>query len=137
MSSFHRIAYLLLVTCAFLPVALAAQESNEHSPPTARKRSDPRPALNEQQRRGEALFVQNCPLCHILSNQKKALGILGPMLQGVYGEDADGDSLRQLIQQGVPGKMPGFRYDLYPKQIDDIIAYLKTGAYVKIPGASN
>jgi len=35
---------------------------------------------------------------------------------------------RQLIEQEVPGKMPGFRYDLEPKQIDDIIAYLRTGA---------
>jgi hypothetical protein len=35
---------------------------------------------------------------------------------------------RQLIEQGVPGKVPGFRYDLEPKQIDDIIAYLRTGA---------
>src|SRR6202047_5266991 len=92
-----RIACLLLLTCvAMSPIALAAQEPDQHtpeqSPSTARKSSAPRPVLNEQQRRGEALFVQNCPLCHVLSNQKKALGILGPMLQGVYGEDGDGDS---------------------------------------------
>jgi hypothetical protein len=55
----------------------------------------------------------------------------------MFGADADEDFLRQFIQQGVPAKMPGFRYDLEPKQIDDIIAYLKTGAYLKTPGVSN
>jgi cytochrome c2 len=95
-----------------------------------------RPALNEQQRRGEATFVQNCTLCHIPTNQKKRLGIQVPILEGVYGEGADEDALRQFIQQGVPGKMPGFRYGLEPKQIDDVIAYLKTGAHLKAGGSN-
>jgi len=142
MSFSHRIAYLLLFAfVAMFPKALAAQESDQHAPEqsssAARKPTPPRPVLNEQQRRGEALFVQNCPLCHVPSHQKKTLGIQGPVLRGMYGEDADDDALRQFIEQGVPGKMPGFRYDLEPKQIDDVIAYLKTGAYLKTPGVSN
>lgn len=83
------------------------------------------------------MFVQNCPLCHVPSNQKKRLGIQGPVLQGMFGEDANEDALRQYIQQGVPDKMPGFRYALEPKQIDDLIAYLKTGAYLRAPGGGN
>jgi cytochrome c2 len=142
MSFSHRIAYFLLFAfVAMFPRALAAQESDQHAPEqsssAARKPTTPRPVLNEQQRRGEALFVQNCPLCHVPSHQKQTLGIQGPILKGMFGADADEDFLRQFIQQGVPGKMPGFRYDLEPKQIDDIIAYLKTGAYLKTPGVSN
>lgn len=81
--------------------------------------------------------MQNCPLCHIPSKQKKELGIQGPVLRGMYGDDADQDSLRQIIEQGLPGKMPGFRYDLDSKQIDDVIAFLKAGAYAKTPGVAN
>jgi len=93
--------------------------------------------LNEQQKRGEALFVQNCPLCHVPSNQKKRLGIQGPVLRGLFTEDTDEDPLRQLIQQGVPEKMPGFRYALDSKQIDDLIAFLKAGAYLRTAGVAN
>jgi mono/diheme cytochrome c family protein len=82
------------------------------------------------------LFVQNCPLCHVPSNQKKRLGIQGPVLQGLFTEDADEDPLRQLIQQGLPEKMPGFRYALDSKQIDDLIAFLKAGAYLRTAGVA-
>jgi mono/diheme cytochrome c family protein len=138
----HRIVCLLLFACvAMLPRAPAAQENGEQkqdpSASAARKPSAPRPALNEQQRRGKALFVQNCPLCHVPSAQKKRLGIQGPVLQGMFGEDADEDALRQFIQQGIPGKMPGFRYALEPKQVDDLIAFLKAGAYLRTPGGGN
>jgi cytochrome c2 len=139
MSFSHRTVCLLLLACvAMCPTALAAHQNGEQkqdqSASAARKSSAPRPAYNEQQRRGEALFVQNCPLCHVPSNQKKRLGIQGPVLQGLFGEDADEDALRQFIGQGVPGKMPGFRYTLEPKQVDDLIAFLKAGAYLRTPG---
>ena len=122
------------------PAALKAQEPESRPQEQAsavQKRNAAPPVLNEQQRRGEALFVQNCPLCHIPSKQKKTLGIQGPILRGMYGEDADEDSLRQIIQQGIPAKMPGFRYTLDSKQIDDVIAFLKAGAYAKTPGVAN
>jgi mono/diheme cytochrome c family protein len=139
----RRIACLVfLVPILFIfPLSLPAQESREHtsdqSTATARKSAAARPALNEQQRRGEALFVENCTLCHMPSNQKKRLGIQGPTLEGVYGEDAETDALRQFIQQGVAGKMPAFRYGLEPKDIDDVVAYLKTGAHLKPSGGGN
>src|SRR2546428_2669072 len=138
----RRIVSLLLFACVVMfPLMLAAQENGqqkqEQSAPAARKPSAPRPAYNEQQRRGEALFVQNCPLCHVPSNQKKRLGIQGPVLQGLFSEETDEDTLHQVIQQGIPEKMPGFRYALEPKQIDDLIAFLKAGAYLRTPGAGN
>jgi mono/diheme cytochrome c family protein len=142
MGSSLKFAYLpILAGVILFTGALAGQEPAPRTPdPSAsapRKSNPTRPALNEQQRRGEALFVQNCPLCHVPSNQKKRLGIQGPVLQGMFGEDADEDALRQYIQQGVPDKMPGFRYALEAKQVDDLIAWLKTGAYLRAPGGGN
>ena len=83
------------------------------------------------------MFVQNCTLCHMPSNQKKKLGIQALTLEGMFGHDADTDALRQFIQQGVSGKMPAFRYGLAPNDIDDIVAYLKVGAHLKPSGGNN
>jgi mono/diheme cytochrome c family protein len=133
---------LFLVLILFLlPIALPAQQSGGHTSDqpvaTAGKNVAARPALNEQQKRGESLFVENCTLCHMPSNEKKKLGIQALKLEGVYGEDADTDALRQFVQQGLPGKMPSFRYDLDTKDIDDVVAYLKTGAHLKPSGGGN
>jgi len=134
------IAPILILACIMaVPITLTAQERSERdaSHSSAQRDTTSRPALNEQERSGEALFLQNCPLCHVPSTQKRTLGIQGPVLRGLYGSDADTSLLREFIQRGVPGKMPSFRYDLEPKQIDDIIAYLKTGAYAKGSGLKN
>ena len=136
------ICVLFLAPIALIfPLSLRAQEPISHksdrSIANARKNSAGRSALNEQRRRGEALFVENCTLCHMPSDQKKKLGIQTPLLEGVYGEGADSDGLRQFIQQGVPGKMPGFSYGLDPNEIDDLVAYLKTGAHLKAASGGN
>ena len=136
----RRIVYSLLLILAVCvsPLIASAQEAGaERSAAGARKNSAPRPALNEQQKSGEALFVQNCTLCHMQSNQKKKLRIQAPTLEGMFGADADGDALRQFIEQGVPGKMPAFRFGLDSKQVDDILAYLKTGAHLKASAGGN
>ena len=134
------LVFLVPILFAF-SIILLAQEPGEHasdnSTATTRKSTAARSVPNEQQRRGEALFVQNCTLCHMPSNEKKRLGIQAPTLEGMYGEDADTDALRQFIQQGVPGKMPGFRYGLETKDIDDVVAYLKAGAHLKPSGGGN
>lgn len=123
MSAFYRIACLLILTCAVLfPITLWGQ-SEESSSTTS---TTPAPGLNEQQKAGEALFLQNCPLCHIYSNQKKRLGIPTLSLNGLFKKQIGEDVVRQFILLGVPKKMPGFQYDLEPKEIDNIIAYMKT-----------
>lgn len=137
----RRIAWLTLLACvATSSMALAAQEMGEHaagsSTATAQKSQVARPVLNEQQKRGEAIFVQNCTLCHIPTSQKKRLKMPVAVLEGEYGEEADADALRQFIQQGIPGKMPGFRYGLNQQQIDDVVAFLKTGAHLKSGGSN-
>jgi len=120
MSSLRKVSYLLLFTCGVsFPILVAAQSKGPSS-------TNPAPTLNDQQKAGEALFLQNCPLCHVYSDQKKSVGIPMPPLTGLFRKSINEDAVRQLILQGIPKKMPGFRYDLEPKELDDIIAYLKT-----------
>ena len=108
------------------PVVLAAQSQQASAP--ARP-----PALNEQQTTGKRLFNQNCALCHSPepdnSKDPKDEGkTVGPRLEGLFRPPRSRPEavVKTFIQQGIEGKMPGFRYGLEPAQIDAILAYLKT-----------
>lgn len=97
----------------------------QNAPPTA----PPSPAkLTEQETRGENLFRQRCSLCHLPRKLKfGSPPVIGPDLTGVFKE-ASPDKLKLLtgsILKGGPD-MPGFQYGLEPKEIDELIAYLKT-----------
>jgi len=93
--------------------------------------SSPASALNSQQRTGWRLFMQNCSLCHLAraDNPKStaAGSAYGGDLKGLFqGQSPMSDgAVKAFVQQGLPGKMPGFQYGLQPEQIDSIIAYLK------------
>jgi mono/diheme cytochrome c family protein len=93
--------------------------------------------LTEQEVRGAGLFTQRCALCHL----PKTFGAGGakfccmppvePNLIGghLFTKDMTPDqeaALRGYIMNGGPTLMPAFKYGLEPKEIDDIIAYLKT-----------
>ena len=85
-------------------------------------------ALNEQQRRGEGLFLQRCSLCHLPRKLKfGSPPVIGPILAGQFRDAAPEQMkvLRGAILKGGPD-MPGFQYGLEPREIDDLIAYLKT-----------
>ncbi len=90
-------------------------------------------ALNEEQRTGRRLFAQNCGLCHspVKKNNKNPSDegtTIGPRLNGLFsGPKALTDAVaKTFIEKGVPNKMPGFQYSLEPKEVDAILAYLKT-----------
>ena len=115
-----RLTCLLLLASVFvLPRPLTAQE--------APKAQTPGVAQTDQQKRGEALFLTRCPLCHVHSNQKRSLGIQASTeLIGLFSNGGTSDeTVRQRIVEGLPKLMPSFQYALDSKQIDDIIAYLK------------
>ena len=104
------------------PIPLAAQ-----SPSSAAS-----PALTDQQKMGKGLFLQNCSLCHLpnrpnVKSTEEGTSV-GPRLNGrLSGPKPLPEAVaRTFIQKGVEGKMPGFQYGLEPKEIDAIIAYLKT-----------
>ncbi len=77
---------------------------------------------NGQQELGMRLFNQSCRVCHtkptLLSPQ------YGPVLSmNTLGGKAD--VMHEVISNGTP-RMPGFKYDFQPAQIDAIVAYIKT-----------
>ena len=84
--------------------------------------------LTEQETRGEGLFRQRCSLCHLPRKLKfGSPPVIGPDLSGLFKE-AGPDKMKLLrgsILKGSPN-MPGFQYGLEPKEVDDLIAYLKT-----------
>jgi mono/diheme cytochrome c family protein len=75
-----------------------------------------------QQHLGMRLFNQSCRVCH--TKPQLASPQYAPVLSmNTLGGNAD--ILRQMISNGTP-RMPGFKYDFKPEQIDAIIAYIKT-----------
>jgi mono/diheme cytochrome c family protein len=100
---------------------LRAQSRPAATPPGAEK-------LSDEARRGEGLFLQRCSLCHLPRKLKfGSPPVIGPILSGQF-KDATPDQmkvLRGFILKGGPD-MPGFQYGLEPKEVDDLIAYLKT-----------
>ena len=84
--------------------------------------------LSEEARRGEGLFLQRCSICHLPRKLKfGSPPVVGPILSGQF-KDANPDQmkvLRGFILKGGPD-MPGFQYGLEPKEVDNLIAYLKT-----------
>lgn len=99
---------------------------------TAQERPGPNPTgadakLTQQQFKGEGLFLQRCSLCHLGRNLKFGTPpTVGPSLKNAFKSTSTDEEkdLRTFILNGTP-HMPGFRYALSPKEIDDLIAYLK------------
>lgn len=128
---------MLLVFCVARIAHVYAQEGSTYTPPTTKQmpiRHASGTKLNEQQERGAGLFIQRCALCHL----SKSFGVagskyccvssLGPSLSGMFKniEPEQEQAMREIILNGGPTYMPGWKYGLTPKDIDDIIAYLKT-----------
>ncbi len=78
----------------------------------------------------DAVFRGYCAVCHNAGeNWKKA----GPSLQGLFrrkqlvtGKPVNEGSVEELILEGGPRKMPGFRYTLSPEQVKELIRFLQT-----------
>jgi mono/diheme cytochrome c family protein len=100
---------------------LPAQSKPASAAPVAEK-------LSEEARRGDGLFLQRCSICHLPRNLKfGSPPVIGPSLSGQF-KNATPDEmkvLRGFILKGGPD-MPGFQYGLEAKEVDDLIAYLKT-----------
>jgi mono/diheme cytochrome c family protein len=113
--------FWLATLCAGGRANLLAQSKPAATPPGAEK-------LSDDARRGEGLFLQRCSLCHLPRKLKfGSPPVIGPVLSGQF-KDATPDqmkTLRGFILKGGPD-MPGFQYGLEPKEVDDLIAYLKT-----------
>jgi mono/diheme cytochrome c family protein len=111
----------LATICSRGPGLVLAQNAPATAPSAPAK-------LTEQETRGENLFRQRCSLCHLPRKLKfGSPAVIGPDLTGLFKE-AGPDKMKLLrgsILKGSPN-MPGFQYGLEPKEVDDLIAYLKT-----------
>jgi mono/diheme cytochrome c family protein len=135
-----RIPTRLMVLLAKLMVATAlwaggaslvsAQQRESAPPPKLPVQHPSETKLNEQQLRGAGLFIQRCALCHLAKtfgqggNKYCCVASLGPNLGGLYKDltPTQEKAMRQFILNGGPA----WKYALEPKEIDDIVAYLKT-----------
>jgi mono/diheme cytochrome c family protein len=101
---------VLAILALCWPLAALAQGA-AHGPPPDDKATT-----------GMRLFNQHCRVCH--TKPLLTSGQYGPVLSknSLGGEDA---ALHDFIANGTP-RMPGFKYDFVPAQIDAIVAYLKT-----------
>lgn len=78
---------------------------------------------------GQDVFDGNCALCHFADSTDKRIG---PGLKGLFhreklfdGRPVNEDNVRDLVLNG-GGKMVPFKDKLESKEMDDLIAYLKT-----------
>lgn len=75
------------------------------------------------QKMGQRLFEQRCPVCHTkptITSKQYSLTLSKDLIEG------NENTMREIIRNGLPGKMPGFKYGLEASEIDAIIEYLKT-----------
>jgi mono/diheme cytochrome c family protein len=84
--------------------------------------AQPADAADQQQRLGMRLFDQSCRVCH--TKPTLVSPRYGPALSGdTLGGKAD--TMAEVIGDGTP-RMPGFKYQFTPAEIDAIVAYIKT-----------
>jgi mono/diheme cytochrome c family protein len=81
-------------------------------------------ALPEDARRGRVLWLQHCAYCHDGVGQP-SYQTMGPWLGAETVQVLGEESLRTIIRSGT-ARMPAFRYALQPRQMNDVIAFLKT-----------
>jgi mono/diheme cytochrome c family protein len=71
---------------------------------------------------GRRVFHQKCALCHVANTLGEES--YGPKLSRVQVDKSE-EGVRQVIRTGL-ARMPGFQYALEPRQLDALIALLKT-----------
>lgn len=103
----NRRAWLAFWALALCPAAAAAQ---------------PAGARSAQELLGMRLFNQSCRVCHTKPQ------LTSPQYAPVLSMSTLGgraDAMHEVIGNGTP-RMPGFKYDFKPAEIDAIVTYIKT-----------
>jgi mono/diheme cytochrome c family protein len=116
---------IVLFGCAAIYSGRTADSAAQSKPAVVPSASE---KLDGQETRGQGLFLQRCSLCHLPRKLKfGSPPVIGPSLSGQFKDAAPNQLkiLRGFILKGGPD-MPGFQYGLEPKEVDDLIAYLKT-----------
>ena len=99
----------------------AASSKNKGKPAAAKPAGDPA--------KGDELYKANCSVCHFADKADKRIG---PGLLGYFkkekmenGKEINDATTREMIMEGY-GKMIPFKEKLDEKELDDLIAYLRT-----------
>ena len=75
---------------------------------------------------GKKLFVQRCSVCHLPPLGPGEPRSYARSLTGVVKTREGEAAVRQIVQNGIPSRMPGFQYGLQPKEIDQLVTFLAT-----------
>src|SRR6516162_2275955 len=92
----------------------------------------PDASFTDSQKLGLRLFSQSCGVCHTLVQQrtKQYAPVLSRETLG-----GDEELMREYISNGTP-RMPGFRFNFEPDQINAIVSYIKTMPPQAAPAAA-
>jgi mono/diheme cytochrome c family protein len=82
------------------------------------------PALSENEQIGRAIFQQRCAYCHDGVGQP-TYKTMGDWIGGETVQAVGVDAMKAFINTGTV-RMPGFQYALDSKQMDALIAFIKT-----------
>lgn len=112
---------ILFLSCGLAFGVAAAQQ---------KKGGDKKMAAAGDPAKGEAVFKdKNCGVCHFTDKEARRIG---PGLKGVFKREKMWDekpmteaNVRNMILKG-GGKMTGFEDQLTAKELDHLIAYLKS-----------
>lgn len=74
--------------------------------------------------RGRVLWLQECALCHDGLGQP-SYQTMGPWLDAETVKTLGEAAVRAVVDSGT-ARMPEFRYNLQPRQVNDLIAFLKS-----------
>jgi cytochrome c len=95
----------------------------------AQKKSDKKSAAGDPAKGEDAFKDKNCGVCHWTDKEARRIG---PGLKGLFKHEKMWDekplteaNVREMILKG-GGKMVGFEDQLTNKELDNLIAYLKT-----------
>ena len=124
-SRMKRCARFVALLALAGPAGVSAQQPMPAAPAVPATPTAPaaEPKLSDKELLGRTLFNQSCVVCH-MRMQITTAGHFGPPLsRDSLGGQAD--IMREVISNGTPN-MPGFKYHFAPREIEAIVAYLKT-----------
>ncbi|TGE21688.1 cytochrome c [Hymenobacter aquaticus] len=110
-----RPAFLLCASALLLTVAAAC-----HSTPASAPAETAAPAPAPAELPGQALFAQNCAVCH---GPDGKLGLNGA--HDLTKSNLNATGRVYMVTQGL-GKMPSFKDQLSPEQIQQVVDYSLT-----------
>jgi mono/diheme cytochrome c family protein len=135
MAKFRIFRGILLASVIFMSICIgSASVFSAQSVPAKKDAAEdlPKPPsqqLNPQQLRGGKIFMQSCSVCHLRRKIKNGSPYesYAPDLSGQFksAAPAQEQALREFILKGTQ-RMPGYQYFLDSRQIDDLVAFLRT-----------